>query len=216
LLDPSVIRLLSALLAIGGVITSLLFFGVFTRKREELGSVKASRPTGFVLRRVWLLLGLLNLIFYFLGAIVPEWVYGTPFNLSFGGAEYLQVASIFVTVSGALLFLSSGRVLGQYMRVEIVVSEKHELVTGGPYSRIRHPTYTGGLMIDLGTALLFLNIILVVSFVARVAMAYKRAVLEEALLSSDEGFGTRYQEYMGRTGRFLPKIGFSQRFQRSS
>jgi protein-S-isoprenylcysteine O-methyltransferase Ste14 len=126
------------------------------------------------------------------------------------------VASVFITVSGALLFLWSGRVLGQYMRVEIVVSEKHELVTGGPYSRIRHPTYTGGLMIDLGTALFFLNIILVVSFVARVAMAYKRAVLEEALLASDEGFGKRYQEYMGRTGRFLPQLGSSQRIQRSS
>lgn len=216
MLDPSVIRLLSALLAIGGVVVSVLFFGLFTRKKHELGPVKASRPTGFVLRRVWLLLGLLNLIFYFIGGIVPEWVYGTPLNLSFGGGEYLQWASVFITLSGALLFLWSGRVLGQYMRVEIVVSEKHELVTGGPYSRIRHPTYTGGLMIDLGTALLFVNIILVMSFVARVAMAYKRAGLEEMLLASEAGFGQRYRDYMGRTGKFLPKIGSSQRIRRSS
>jgi len=92
------------------------------------------------------------------------------------------------------------------MRPEIEVREKHELVTRGPYSHIRHPTYTGTLLVDLGATLLFLNIILVLGFLARVAIAYKRAVLEEELLSSPDGFGESYKQYMQGTGRFLPKL----------
>ncbi len=206
MLDSSVIRVLSTLWAIVGVGIIVLFFGIFVRKRQDLGSVKASEPTGIVLRGVWLLLGFLPLIFYLLGAAMPGWVYETPLNFSFNGAEVLQVASVPIGLSGAVLFLWSGRALGQFMRSEIVVREKHELVTHGPYSSIRHPTYTGRLMMELGTALLFLNIVQVIGFLASVAMAYKRSVLEEKLLTSEDGFGQGYRDYKLKTGRFLPRL----------
>ena len=206
MLDASVIRVLSGLLAIVLFVSYVLFFGVFIRKKQDLGSVKASKPTGFILMNAWLFLGSLPIIFYVLGAAVPGLVYGTPLNLSFFGAEFLQVVSVFLVLSAPIIFLWSARVLGQYMRPEIEVREKHELVTRGPYSRIRHPTYTGTLLVDLGATLLFLNVILVLGFLARVAMAHKRAVLEEELLSSPDGFGESYKQYMQRTGRFLPKL----------
>ena len=206
MLDASVIRVLSGLLAIVLFISYVLFFGVFIRKKQDLGSIKASKPTGFILTNVWLFLGSLPIIFYVLGAAVPGLVYGTPLNLSFYGADFLQLFSVFLVLLAPIIFLWSARVLGQYMRPEIEVREKHELVTRGPYSRIRHPTYTGTLLVDLGATLLFLNIILVLGFLARVAMAYKRAVLEEELLSSPDGFGESYKQYMQGTGRFLPKL----------
>src|SRR5437899_7487116 len=82
MLDTSVIRVLSGLLAIILFVSYILFFGVFIRKKQDLGSVKASKPTGFILMNVWLLLGSLPIIFYVLGAAVPGLVYGTPLNLS--------------------------------------------------------------------------------------------------------------------------------------
>src|SRR5437867_13362543 len=88
MLDSSLIRLLSALLAIVLFSSYILFFGVFIRKKHDLGSVKASKPTGFILINVWLLLGSLPLIFYVLGAAVPDWVYGTPLNLSFNARKF--------------------------------------------------------------------------------------------------------------------------------
>ncbi len=206
MLDASVIRVLSGLLAIVLFVSYVLFFGVFIRKKQDLGSVKASKQTGFILMNVWLFLGSLPIIFYVLGAAVPGLVYGTPLNLSFYGADFLQLFSVFLVLLAPIIFLWSARVLGQYMRPEIEVREKHELVTRGPYSRIRHPTYTGTLLVDLGATLLFFNIILVLGFLARVAMAYKRAVLEEELLSSPDGFGESYKQYMQGTGRFLPKL----------
>jgi protein-S-isoprenylcysteine O-methyltransferase Ste14 len=206
MLDTSVIRVLSILLAVG----TFSRFGIlafFTRKRRDLGSVRASKPTGLVLYPVWLFLDfLLPLIFYLLGATLTGLVYGTPLNLSFAGAEFLQVASVPLFLSSIVLNGMAYQALRQLMRPHIEVMEKHELVTRGPYSRIRHPTYTGILLMFLACTLLFLNIVLVVGFLAILGIAYKKTVLEEELLSSEEGFGQTYRDYMLKTGRFLPKL----------
>jgi protein-S-isoprenylcysteine O-methyltransferase Ste14 len=95
----------------------------------------------------------------------------------------------------------------QFMRPSVEVREKHELVTRGPYSHIRHPLYTSIILMTLGPALLLLHIVLVVGFLACVCIVYRRAVLEEELLASENGFGQAYRDYMLKTGRFLPKLG---------
>jgi len=58
---------------------------------------------GFILGPVCLFLNLLPLIFYLLGAMIPGWVYGTLLSLSFNGAEFLQVASVPLVMSGIVL-----------------------------------------------------------------------------------------------------------------
>jgi len=50
MLDVAVIRVLSILLVVGGI----CYFAVssfFRRERKDLGSVKASKPTGFILNQ---------------------------------------------------------------------------------------------------------------------------------------------------------------------
>jgi len=205
MLDVEVIRVLSILLA-AGTIGRFAVLAFFTKGRRDLGSVKASKPTGFVLYQVWLLLDILPLIFYLLGAMTPSWVYGTVLNLSFIGAEFVQVVSVPLFLVSAVLTGWSDWALGQFMRPHIEVMEKHELVTRGPYSRIRHPTYTGILTMSLASTLLFLHIVLVVGFLACFGIAYKKALLEEELLSSENGLGQDYRDYMSKTGRFLPKL----------
>jgi protein-S-isoprenylcysteine O-methyltransferase Ste14 len=84
--------------------------------------------------------------------------------------------------------------------------EEHKLITRGPYSRIRHPVLTSILLMVLACTLLFLHIVLIVIFLVCVAIAYRKAVLEEELLSSEEGLGQEYRDYVLKTGRFLPKL----------
>ena len=206
MLDIEVIRILSILLLVGtiGRFAALAFF---TKKRGDLGSVKASKPTGFILHDVWLLLDILPLIFFLLGAVIPSWVYGTFLNVSFIGGEVLQALSIPLFLIGAILTGWSDWALGALMRPQIEVMEKHDLVTKGPYSRIRHPTYTGIVMMALASAFFFLHVIPILGFVACLGIAYKKAVLEEELLASEKGFGQAYRDYMSKTGRFLPKLG---------
>lgn len=204
--DIELIRDLSILFLVGALARTMLM-SRFTRKRQDLGSVKASRPTGSGLQQVWVFLDLLlPLAFIILGATVTSWVYETALNLSFIGAEFLQVASVVLFFSGLILLGTTYRTIGQLNRPRIEVLDNHGLVTSGPYARVRHPVYTGAMLMVLGPTLLFLNIVLVVGFLAMVSIAYKKAVLEEKLLASEDGYGQAYRDYMQKTGRFLPKL----------
>jgi protein-S-isoprenylcysteine O-methyltransferase Ste14 len=58
----------------------------------------------------------------------------------------------------------------------------------------------------LAPALLLFHIVLVISFLGCLCIVYRRTVLEEELLASEDGFGQAYRDYMQKTGRFLPKL----------
>jgi protein-S-isoprenylcysteine O-methyltransferase Ste14 len=206
MLDIFAIQVVSAFLAIV-LIARFLLSVVFARLTGEgLGSVKASRPIGFSIAFLCVFLNFVPIIFCVLGAVVPSWVYGTFLNLSFNGAEFLQVASVPIMLFGTILAGWSSKILGQQASDAPIVREKHNLITKGPYSRIRHPGYTARMIIDWGVFLLFFNVMQFISLLAWIGVAYKKAVLEEELLASEDGFGKDYSDYMLRTGRFLPKL----------
>jgi protein-S-isoprenylcysteine O-methyltransferase Ste14 len=206
MLDAAVIRVLSIILAVG--VISCLAVPLFSRReRKDLGSVKASKPTGFILNQFFIFqVSFLPLIFLMLGTVTPSWVCGTLLNLAFNGIEYLQAVSVPLFLIGAILAGWSGLAMKQFMRPRVEVREKHELVTRGPYSHIRHPLYTSIILMTLAPALLLFHIVLVISFLGCLYIVYRRTVLEEELLASEEGFGQAYRDYMQKTGRFLPKL----------
>jgi protein-S-isoprenylcysteine O-methyltransferase Ste14 len=206
MLDVAVIRVLSILLAVGEI-SYLAVGSFFRRERKDLGSVKASKPTGFILNQFFGFLAIfLPFIFLLLGAVIPSWVYGTLLNLSFNGVEYLQSFSVPLFLIGAILAGWSESAMRQFMRPNVEVREKHELVTRGPYSHIRHPLYTSIILMALAPALLLFHIILIIGFLGCLCIVYRRTVLEEELLASEDGFGQAYRDYMQKTGRFLPKL----------
>jgi protein-S-isoprenylcysteine O-methyltransferase Ste14 len=200
------IQVVSAFLALVLIVRFLwsLLFARFIG--EGLGSVRASEHIGFVIAFLCVFLNFVPIIFCLLGAILPGWVYGTFLNLSFSGAEFLQVASVPIILFGAALAAWSSKNLGQQASDAPIVREKHSLITTGPYSRIRHPGYTARMIIDWGVFLLFFNALQFIGLLAWIGLAHKKAVLEEELLSSEDAFGKDYIDYMLRTGRFLPKL----------
>jgi len=206
MLDISVISVLSTFLAVVLIVRFFLSLLFARFIGEGLGSVRASKPAGFVIDFLCVFLNFVPIIFCLLGAIVPDWVYGTFLNFSFNGAEFLQVASVPIILFGAVLAAWSSKTLGQQASDTPIVREKHNLITTGPYSRIRHPGYTARMIIDWGIFLLFFNALQFICLLAWIGLAYKKAVLEEELLSSEKGFGQEYKDYMLKTGRFLPRL----------
>jgi protein-S-isoprenylcysteine O-methyltransferase Ste14 len=140
-------------------------------------------------------------------AIVPDWVYGGPLTVAVPFASVFQGFGIVAWLAGGGLALWSEKYLGRFTRPEIEVLADHQLITGGPYRWIRHPLYTALLLMSAGVALLLLNALLVTLFFVACGIARRRAVLEEALLGSEKGFGASYRTYMEQTGRFLPRRG---------
>lgn len=94
--------------------------------------------------------------------------------------------------------------LGQNWSGRIEVKVEHELIRTGPYRKLRHPIYTGMLMMYLGTA--------VVSGTGHAALAlalallaYARKIrLEEANLNA--AFGPEYAAYRKQSWSLIPGL----------
>ena len=95
--------------------------------------------------------------------------------------------------------------LGRFFTVNVAIAEDHELITTGPYRYVRHPSYTGTLLIFLGFGLCMLNIFSVAAVFLPIFVAFFwRMHVEEAALH--EAFGDRYQAYVARTRRIIPLV----------
>ncbi|KAF8181919.1 hypothetical protein K438DRAFT_1601222 [Mycena galopus ATCC 62051] len=86
----------------------------------------------------------------------------SPYFSSIAPSTAFPPTSLFLTgvllVSlGALLRLACFRALGPLFTFVLSIHPKHQLVTSGPYSIVRHPAYTGSLSIVGGLALSHLS-----------------------------------------------------------
>lgn len=205
MLDVLTFRVLSGVLLGASVLLIFLSF-----RRPAGGRVPyvlaAIRKIPRALHGIWVLVGVLvPLAMILIAVAAPQLVYGTALNVSFPGDFALQLAGFALFGVAGILIIWSDRHLGRFMVVDIALARDHELITTGPYAYVRHPTYTGVLLLSLGTALLSLHLVVMVNFFVVLAFALWRSKLEEKLLASEQGFGSRYAEYMRRTGRFLPR-----------
>lgn len=115
------------------------------------------------------------------------------------------VAGATIIAAGAALRLWAIATLAEHFRYELRVDEHQELVRSGPYRLLRHPSYTGLVLIGAGIAVCFgswLAALLGVGLLFVVLAA--RASGEERLLT--RAFGSSYEEYRKRTWRLVPYI----------
>ena len=93
--------------------------------------------------------------------------------------------------------------LGRFFTVNIAITKDHKLITNGPYRFLRHPSYTGTLLMFFGFGLCMLNIFALVAVIVPITTAFLwRIHVEEAALS--EVFGDRYRVYRATTARIIP------------
>jgi protein-S-isoprenylcysteine O-methyltransferase Ste14 len=112
-------------------------------------------------------------------------------------------AGIAVWLSGALFRFYSMRMLGRFFTYDVAISAGQHVVDRGPYRWIRHPSYLGSLVAEIGLGMTFTNwlaMFLPVLCLAA-AYAYRIPIEEQALL---EGLGSAYRDYMRRTWRLIP------------
>ena len=114
-------------------------------------------------------------------------------------ARYLGLG---LFVVGSTLRLVPVFVLGRRFSGLVAIQEGHELVTGGLYRVIRHPSYLGLLLGLFGWALVFRSGIGVLISLLLVPPLVARMNSEDALLESE--FGEQYADYRRRTWRLLP------------
>ena len=112
-------------------------------------------------------------------------------------------SGIFLMLAGVAFRWWAIAVLGKSFTFDVAIQSGQKVVESGPYRYIRHPSYTGALMTQVGIGLALGNwaglFALMVCMVA--AYTYRISVEEEALASA---LGEPYKRYMQRTRRLIP------------
>ncbi|KAF8637611.1 hypothetical protein AX17_002680 [Amanita inopinata Kibby_2008] len=67
----------------------------------------------------------------------------------------LSILGMFCIIAGTSLRWLCYKALGRLFTFEMSIRKGHTLVTTGPYSVVRHPAYTGTLLVTIGTFLWF-------------------------------------------------------------
>jgi protein-S-isoprenylcysteine O-methyltransferase Ste14 len=94
--------------------------------------------------------------------------------------------------------------LGRQFSPQLQIRQEHQLITRGPYARIRHPLYTSPDGFGLSLALVSANWFFACFFSLSMFGFWYRVPKEERMML--EQFGEQYKAYMQRTGRYFPKI----------
>jgi protein-S-isoprenylcysteine O-methyltransferase Ste14 len=120
------------------------------------------------------------------------------------GGEALRWVGVVFLAAGVVWRLGPMITLGRRFVSVVALQEGHRLHTSGFYSRVRHPSYLGIFLMDLGFAGVFRSAIALVLLPVVFWMFQRRMDIEEGFLV--EQFGAEYRDYMARVPRVLPGI----------
>jgi protein-S-isoprenylcysteine O-methyltransferase Ste14 len=129
------------------------------------------------------------------------WAYVRP--VGFEKSTPALIASMVLGPPSVALAWAATRHLGKQWRYKAALSQDHELIQTGPYSRVRHPIYASmlGMLLATVTAWTWWPMA-VVSVIAFIAGTEIRVRAEESLLA--EHFGESFSAYRARTSAYIP------------
>ncbi len=116
--------------------------------------------------------------------------------------RYLRMVFLVLALLSTFLLVRSAH---------FVVSQKerpNHVVETGAFHYVRHPLYLGSLLAYLGVAISSMSLFSLALLIPVFVFYNYIATYEEKLL--EEKFGTTYQDYKKRTGKWLPKISLSE------
>jgi protein-S-isoprenylcysteine O-methyltransferase Ste14 len=110
-----------------------------------------------------------------------------------------------VMASGSLLRRHCWRMLGTSFTGDVQARPDQQVVTRGAYAKLRHPSYTGGILINtgIGIALGSWAAALLLAVTSFAVYGYRISVEERALLAA---IGEPYREFMSKRKRLIPFV----------
>jgi protein-S-isoprenylcysteine O-methyltransferase Ste14 len=108
-------------------------------------------------------------------------------------------------VSGSLLRRHCWRVLGTYFTGHVAVQVDQPVVTAGAYAWVRHPSYSGALLMNLGVGIALGSwVSAALLLIASIALYGYRIAVEEKILLAH--IGEPYRAYMAGRKRLVPHV----------
>ncbi len=160
-------------------------------RRRHSPALKARFPLGGTARArlsaVLIFLLIAILFGYAAIGLLPDWAYYLGLSLS---------------LLGFAIWLWGQQILGRYWSIELVIYQGHQLVERGPYRFVRHPMYTGLILLWVGAGFTVQSWVAAVVIAIIAAIGSARGIpIEERVLVSE--FGEQYVSYSRRVKRRL-------------
>ena len=108
-----------------------------------------------------------------------------------------------LVLGAVLLGAWAARWLGKGLTPLPLPNGRVDLITSGPYGRVRHPMYTAVILGMAGVVVISGTWWSAAAWAALVALLTLKSRWEETQLAA---FFSNYHEYRERTGRFVPKL----------
>lgn len=197
-MDEIIFRIALAMIFVSGFTIS----GIYRSKADKESGEKIPRSVdGPVMMTIIKVGGLLLWLCPLLYIIYPSWMQWSKIGLP----EWARIAGIGLGVICVFLIYWLFSSIGSGISPTSATRKEHQLITGGIYRWIRHPLYTVGSMTFLSFGLIADNwFLMFLGMLTFIIMAIRTPREEQNLI---EKFGEEYVNYMGRTGRFFPRIG---------
>jgi methanethiol S-methyltransferase len=146
------------------------------------------------------------IIAWFFGHMLPEGIlWGHTFH-QYIGDDWGSYIGMSISLIGVLLVIFGWKAI--HRRYWSKEEGKGQLVTNGIYAYIRHPQYTGFLLISLGMLCEWATVPLLVMWPILAVLYYRLAKKEEADLEKE--FGSAYAQYRRTTSMFVPLPRFAR------
>jgi protein-S-isoprenylcysteine O-methyltransferase Ste14 len=181
-----------------GIVAEIIIRAPLNQKRKQ-EKMSEQRVTS----QEKILLGLL-----FIGMFFVPIIYAATNWLDF--ANYTLPAwagwlGVLILAGAIFVFWRAHADLGLNWSPSLEIREKHELITRGIYSVIRHPMYASQWLWIIAQPLLLQNWIAgFLDLLVFIPFYFLRVKAEEQLMV--EKFGNQYQDYMQKVGAILPKV----------
>jgi protein-S-isoprenylcysteine O-methyltransferase Ste14 len=141
-------------------------------------------------------------------AFAPLFIAGRRFHLLqrhvFATPAAVQWTGVLLMAIGCGFAMWARVVLGGNWSGTVTVKENHALITHGPYGWVRHPIYTGVLLLLCGTAIMMGTLSTLVEVAAVILALSLKLRTEESLMT--ETFGEQYISYRRRVKALIPFV----------
>jgi protein-S-isoprenylcysteine O-methyltransferase Ste14 len=121
--------------------------------------------------------------------------------LFWGAYAWYRLSGWAALAPGGAIFLWALVTMGRQLRVGPELKVQAQMLSHGPYRYVRHPMYSGGLLITLAFLLLGFNEVRLLAWITLALDLWVKMGIEERLLK--ERFSD-YADYCRRTRRILP------------
>jgi protein-S-isoprenylcysteine O-methyltransferase Ste14 len=119
--------------------------------------------------------------------------------------EPLDWASLLILIGGISFCCWARLHLGRQWSADVARKEEHQIVDTGPYRVVRHPIYTGFIVVYVGLTVLCATWLAFPALALLVCGLWLKARAEEQFLIEELGT-TAYGDYRARTPMFVPNF----------